>query len=205
LQGEVGKVEDKLRVEIETRNDADARLADQKRGLETDLRDLEKASTEIDANALPVVVIGIVLTSIGDWIACNAWVAVGSIVLGGVSSVYALVLLKRATPAQPARELARGPIINFQPSSLRRDCASWSWRCMWVFLGSASCDPLPRLDAGRWSQPTLPLDRCQPYSSDSEGACCHPTAERGVLGVCSPDSDSVAARVALPHVIGHMF
>ena len=45
---------------------ADTRLAGDIEGLRTALYDLEKVSTEIDARALPLVVLGIVLTGIGD-------------------------------------------------------------------------------------------------------------------------------------------
>jgi septation ring formation regulator EzrA len=92
IQGSVREIKDDLRAEIEGRKDADTRLAGEIEELRTALHDLEKLGTEIDAHALPVVVIGILLTSIGDWIASYPWMAGIAIIIGAVASVYALTI-----------------------------------------------------------------------------------------------------------------
>ena len=100
IEGSVREVGHDLRLETEARKDAEVRLASQIDLLKTAIRDLEKVSTEIDANALPIVVIGIVLTSIGDWIACNTGVAVASIAVGVGSSIIAVSILVRSRPGR---------------------------------------------------------------------------------------------------------
>ena len=93
------EVKDSLQVEVEARKDADnRRLEGQIAGLRAAIRDLERATTEIDANALPIVVLGIVLTTIGDWIALNAWWAVVMIIVAVVSSLVAAALLLSHRP-----------------------------------------------------------------------------------------------------------
>ena len=99
IEGSVREVSDNLQVEIEARKDADTRLSGQIEGLRSALRDLEKVSTEVDARALPLVVLGIVLTGIGDWLASVTWLGVASIVLGAMASVYALIILARHRPS----------------------------------------------------------------------------------------------------------
>jgi hypothetical protein len=96
LEGSVREVKGNLQVEIETRKDADTRLANQIGLLRTAIHDLEKVSTEIDANAFLIVVFGIVLTSISDWLASNFWVAVISVAVGVGSWVFAVLILERS-------------------------------------------------------------------------------------------------------------
>jgi hypothetical protein len=99
-QKQLAGLNDKLREEATERRAEDARLAETFRAevqrLETLIRELEEMTTRINIRAFPVVILGIVLTTIGNLLAYNWWLGVLGVVAGLAASAWAAVAIWRS-------------------------------------------------------------------------------------------------------------
>ena len=96
---QLDEVRESLRVETAERKAEHAQLAEtlktEVRRLEAAVRELEQASIKINARALPVVLWGILLTTVGDWLAVVWWLGWTCAAVGAALSVWAALSLWR--------------------------------------------------------------------------------------------------------------
>jgi hypothetical protein len=99
-QKQLAGLNDKLLEDAAERRAENARLADALRAevqrLETLIRELEETTTRINSRAFPVVILGIVLTTIGNLLAYYWWLGVLSVVAGLAASAWAVFAIWRS-------------------------------------------------------------------------------------------------------------
>jgi Tfp pilus assembly protein PilN len=96
-QQQLARLDHRLLEEVAERRAEDARLADAFRAevqrLETLIRELDEMTTRINSRAFPVVILGIVLTTIGNLLAHYWWLGVLSVIAGLAASAWAVVAI----------------------------------------------------------------------------------------------------------------